>query len=530
MHQSPDNDNEFHKPNKTSYHVSFPQIGKWGDSLVMVHSTLDLFENVNKRETLVILSTLLELSHENIIQFLGVILEPSRQSMVTQVANRGTLYHVLGDVAITMAQDIKMSLLYDIASGMRYLHQSALEQHGYLTSQCCLLDSKWVCKIANYWYGSEGGKLSTKTRYLLSSDPENLLWTAPEVLQQKQLSKEADVFSYGVIMQEVLTRERPYGLNTPLLDAGDIITRLSDPETSSYRPHLSKEMCSEAWYQLAQQSWSSTPSMRPSFREIITQLNEINGGKRLSLLDEIAIRLERHTIHLEERVAEKSLSITEEKARAENLVCELLPRSVYLQLKQGKSVEPETFDLVSLFFSDIVGFTALAASATPMQIVTLLNDLYSRFDGVIGQHDVYKVATIGDAYIVVSGMPERNGDRHAGEVAAMALQLQDAVQHIKIRHNPSKKLLMRVGLHSGPCVGAITGSKMPRYLLFGDTVSVGTRIEASGEASRIHVSSNTAAILCQDSRFVMTERDDAVDVIGFGNMQTWWLDGMNNHV
>ncbi|RMX46258.1 hypothetical protein pdam_00000707 [Pocillopora damicornis] len=155
-------------------------------------------------------------------------------------------------------------------------------------------------------------------------------------------------------------------------------------------------------------------------------------------------------------------------------------KSVAEELKRGQPVTAETFDSATLFFSDIVGFTKLASESTPLQVVDLLNDLYTCFDEIIDMHDVYKVETIGDAYVVASGLPNRNGMRHAGEISNMSLDLLSAMTTFKIRHVPGRQLQLRIGIHTGPVVAGVVGLKMPRYCLFGDTVNYASRMESSG--------------------------------------------------
>ena len=207
-----------------------------------------------------------------------------------------------------------------------------------------------------------------------------------------------------------------------------------------------------------------------------------------------------------------------ERSVTENLIC-----SVFKKLKAGIKIEPESFDVVTLFSSDIKGFTRITTTATPLGIVTLLNQLYMEFDNSILKYDVYKITTIGDAYIVVSGLPERNGDRHAGEIASMALEVIDSIKDFEIPHMPGSFLKMRVGLHTGPCVAAITWLKMPRYLLFGETVNTGARIEALGEPMRVHVSDTSTLLLQGDDRFVVKMRAKKVDIPGYGVIQSSWL-------
>lgn len=186
-------------------------------------------------------------------------------------------------------------------------------------------------------------------------------------------------------------------------------------------------------------------------------------------------------------------------------------------------MEPETFNQCTIYFSDIVGFTAMCSESTPLQVVNFLNELYSKFDEIIQGYDVYKVETIGDAYMVVSGLPERTAN-HAGNIASLAIELLGAVKNFRISHRPSDTLQLRIGMHTGPVVAGVVGLAMPRYCLFGDTVNTSSRMESNGLPLRIHISKETHSELEALGGYITEERG-LVNMKGKGEVLTYWLTG-----
>ncbi|VDO96536.1 unnamed protein product [Heligmosomoides polygyrus] len=165
----------------------------------------------------------------------------------------------------------------------------------------------------------------------------------------------------------------------------------------------------------------------------------------------------------------------------------MLPRQVAAQLKRGQTVEPEGFDSVTVFFSDVVKFTQLAAKCLPLQVISLLNQLFNAFDHIIEEHDAYKVESIGDGYLCVSGLPVRNGFNHIREIVEMSFCFMEYVKSFRIPSLPRESVELRIGINSGPCVAGVVGLSMPRYCLFGDTVNTASRMESNGKGLKIEI-------------------------------------------
>ncbi|KAK2856698.1 hypothetical protein Q5P01_005433 [Channa striata] len=210
-----------------------------------------------------------------------------------------------------------------------------------------------------------------------------------------------------------------------------------------------------------------------------------------------------------------------EKEKTETLLYAMLPRHIANQLKDGKSVQAGEFDACTILFSDVVTFTNICSACEPIHIVHMLNLMYSKFDRLTNVHDIYKVETIGDAYMVVGGVPVPT-ESHACRVANFALGMRIAAREVT---NPvtGKPIQIRVGLHTGPVLAGVVGEKMPRYCLFGDTVNTASRMESHGVPDHIHLSSSTYREL-KDAGFNIQERGQ-IEVKGKGLMTTYLLFG-----
>lgn len=271
--------------------------------------------------------------------------------------------------------------------------------------------------------------------------------------------------------------------------------------------------------------WAYEPHQRPISTVVGTAIKKITHGiTSEKLLDNLSRRMEQYTNNLESLVDSKLATLVEEKQRTEELVYQFVPKSIASLLKEGQSIEPEAFECVTVFYSDIVGFTSLSSESTPMQVIDILSDLYLCFDEILERHDIYKVDTIGDAYIVASGLPERNNGKHVVEIACTALELRERVSEFKITHQPGRKLEMRVGIHSGPCVAGIVGNlEMPKYCVFGETITIGKFMESSGVPMKIHITEESRNLLQGIDGFSIEPRIPKVKREGLP-VQTYWLE------
>lgn len=230
-------------------------------------------------------------------------------------------------------------------------------------------------------------------------------------------------------------------------------------------------------------------------------------------------------VELEQQIQDRKRAEAElqlQRERAEELLLNIFPKPIAEQLKNGEQTIARGFESVTVLFADLVGFTALAASISATDLVQLLNRIFSRFDALVEHHQLEKIKTIGDAYMVVGGLPVPRQD-HAQAIANFALDMQHAIQ--EFQNDSGKPLQLRIGINSGPVVAGVIGTKKFSYDLWGDTVNVASRMESQGETGRIQVSATTYQLLTCSTMPYQLEARGVIALKGWGELKTYWLIG-----
>ena len=209
----------------------------------------------------------------------------------------------------------------------------------------------------------------------------------------------------------------------------------------------------------------------------------------------------------------------DERERANNLLLNVLPKKISNRLKLSDQTIADRFDSVSVLFADIVGSTPLFAELEPAEVVDWLNDVFSLFDQLVDKYDLEKIRTIGDNYMVASGVPTPRPD-HAAAIANLALDMIHQLKTVPPRNG--KRIEFRIGINSGPLVAGVIGKSRFHYDLWGDTANVASRMESHGEVGKIQITQSTYELI--KGEFECVPRGP-IEIKGKGKMETWFLVG-----
>ncbi len=207
--------------------------------------------------------------------------------------------------------------------------------------------------------------------------------------------------------------------------------------------------------------------------------------------------------------------LRQEQAKSEGLLLNILPREIAAILKNGSRTIADQYGEASILFADMVGFTPLSAKLAPVEMVDLLNEAFSFFDSLLDKYGVEKIRTIGDSYMVASGVPQRRPD-HARALVCMALDMRDFIRDHRFANG--QHVDFRIGINSGPVIAGVIGKRKFVYDVWGDAVNVASRMESHGMGGAVQITRATYELIKDD--FVCEPRG-ALNVKGKGEMEVW---------
>ena len=203
-----------------------------------------------------------------------------------------------------------------------------------------------------------------------------------------------------------------------------------------------------------------------------------------------------------------------EQQKGENLLLNILPKEIAAILKNNNLTIADHFEGVTILFADIAGFTPMSAQMAPAEVVDMLNEVFSHFDNLAEKHNLEKIKTIGDCYMVAAGIPLARPD-HAQAIARMALEMRSYASS-----NGVQQLDFRIGINSGPVIAGVIGRKKFIYDLWGDAVNTASRMESHGTPGKIQITESTYELV--KNQFICEERGTAT-IKGKGEMRLWYL-------
>lgn len=437
------------------------------------------------------------LRHPCITTVMGAVVANALDPMlVMEYMEYGSLHDLLHNETMTLGGEIILQVARDVVQGIQFLHTAKPPiLHGDLKAKNILVDSRFRAKVADFGFSHFK---CTRQRNVLQGTP---FYMAPEYLRRRsEYTTACDIYSLAMIVYEIYARAGPFEGEDPR----KILPKVCHPRLNK-RPPI-PESCPPKMVDLMKKCWSSNAFFRPSAKDIDYVLVEMNStdAEPLSTATERA----RDTLK-----------------RKPTSLYDVFPKHIADALNAGKKVEAESHEIVTIVFSDIVGFTTISDQFSPLKVSNMLDRLYQAFDKLADEHGIFKVETIGDAYMGVTNLDGSEYDTHVKQVAEYAQEAIRAASQVLIdEEDPSKGFVrIRVGFHSGPVVSNVIGSLNPRYGLFGDTVNTALSMESNSMPGKIHCTCASAELLQTQAPDIPLTLRGMIKIQGKGKMKTYWV-------
>lgn len=429
------------------------------------------------------------LRHQCVITIMGAVMAKEDSMIVLEFMDHGSLYDVLHNETMVLDGEIILPILRDIAQGIRFLHAATPQIiHCDLKASNILVDGRFRAKVADFGLStmdaSKGGAAGTP--YFLS----------PEILRgETGNTVESDAYAYGMVIFEMYARKDPYEGEKPL----EVLVQVANKAVNK-RPPIPACAPPKA-ASLMMECLVGDPRQRPTFEELDLQLKRLDTATMEPLAP------------ADQNKQEQALD-----AYAK------FPPQVAETLRAGRKVEPQSADSCTIFSSQICGFDELAASLDPVKVAGLLDRLYSKFDKLADAHDIYKVETISNAFMAITGLVKEQPD-HAKRIAEFSIAALKAANETPIdEEDPSKGFVeITAGFSSGHVVANVVGTTHPRYCLFGDAVTTASRMEQSCLTNHIQCSEMSAILLDEQAPDLPVAPRGLMEIKGKGEMFTFFV-------
>uniref|UniRef100_A0A1I7SXS3 guanylate cyclase n=1 Tax=Caenorhabditis tropicalis TaxID=1561998 RepID=A0A1I7SXS3_9PELO len=491
------------------------------------------------RQEMEMLNQLKYMSHTNINPFTGICFNQGSELIVMwQFTTRYSLEDLI------------------FVKGIQYIHNSSIKVHGALYLSNCVVDSYWVVKLTDFGIKNilkermHHKELVPSSTFDIDAIHYKYLQLAPEHLSQL-LEKheepmgtvEGDIYQLAMLIYQILFYMRPFAERqedikgdsdkfTPLIGMGtgseklfplklkkipELANLLSCQSTAPIHPRVPEgNSFTMRLLSIIQQCWLFKPAARPTLIKITDAVHrEFGQDVKGTLIDQMIEMIDEYSANLEQIVAERTRELEQDMATTENLLYQLLPKTIADAIRCGKSVVPEQHSSVTLLVVDVCQFTKFCEAFIPVHILETLQELYSSFDYIVQKNKAFKVENVGDAYLICSGIPEVSGYRH----------LREFMKTFTVRHRPSHILQVKMGITSGAVAAGILGSIAPRFCIFGDTVNMACRMASTGLPGTIQLNELTGNTLMEKFPSFNIEERGMIDVKGKGTCLTFWLTG-----
>ncbi|XP_055341178.1 atrial natriuretic peptide receptor 1-like isoform X2 [Paramacrobiotus metropolitanus] len=462
-----------------------------------------------------------KIDHDNVLKFLGASIDINHVAVLyEEIGNRGRLIDLI-HMKPKMDWEVRFSFASDIIHGLLHLYFKWLQCHGRLTSFCLWIDEKFVVKISDYGLPSFLD-LNMVEYWFAKKCPgfsQSLLWTSPEVLRSNDsnqrsanlMNRSVDIYSYGIIMQELILWDRPYCMfdYTPT-EIVSYVRYGQTPEGIPMRPKFTLDVdCDTQLLELVQICWNESQHERPDWSFVRGEISRVatkmctkSGG---SLADALMAQMENLTNSLENVVHKLDFQAYVDQQKKNAMLYVYIPRAVAGYGDNMSTSCTKVYDHVTVVCSDVLTPSVIRAQSSPVQVIDCLEKLGQLVGDVLETSGMSRVSHFQDTVIAASGVPVESSN-HATDAVKYALRLVSALESFVIPYKPDYRFKPRVGISSGAVVGGVLSTKIPRFFIYGEAVLIALRmLHSIGNYPGIQISGYTRELL-QRSDFVVEHR------------------------